>query len=342
MRSNKPRIAITMGDPCGVGPEVIAKAVGSPVLHECCVPVVIGDPLAVRRALDLLGIDLNVVSMERLTDDFQWSGKDIPVVSPVRLSLSDMEYGNPTESACRATVRYIETAVSMALEGAVDAISTGPINKAHLHRHGFDFPGHTEFLQKLTGSPRVVMMLAGPRLKVALATIHEALADVPALLTEDLLRNVIRITAEAMTRDFGLEKARIAIAALNPHSGEEGRFGRQELEIIGPVVDGFRGSPCRVSGPFPADTLFYRAYAGEFDAVVAMYHDQGLIPIKLVHFHDAVNVTLGLSIVRTSVDHGTAYDLAGTGKAHPGSLSAAILLAASMARNRLRSSKNTG
>jgi 4-hydroxythreonine-4-phosphate dehydrogenase len=222
----------------------------------------------------------------------------------------------------------------MALQGAVDAICTCPIHKANLHRHGFGFPGHTEFLRDLTTARRVVMMLAGPRLRVSLVTIHEALNRVPGLITPEGLAETIRITGESLVRDFGLPAPRIAVAALNPHAGEDGRFGTEERDVIEPTVKGLSGAGWSVHGPFSADTLFFRAFQGEFDAVVAMYHDQGLIPVKLAHFHEAVNVTLGLPIIRTSVDHGTAYDIAGTGTAHAGSLEAAVELAARMARHR--------
>ncbi|ABK17288.1 4-hydroxythreonine-4-phosphate dehydrogenase PdxA [Syntrophobacter fumaroxidans] len=336
MSSSKPRIALTMGDPCGVGPDVIAQALASPTLFECCTPIVVGDPSALQRSMALSGASKKVLVLREpaeLPDD---PGSDrIPLIAPVELSGRDIEHGRPTAATCGAVVRYIESAVAFALAGQVRGVCTGPINKARMHEHGFDFPGHTEFLQALTGSRRVVMMLAGPRLRVSLATIHEALADVPALLNVEMLREVIRITAEALIRDFGLQAPRLAVAGLNPHAGEEGRFGREEIEILRPAIESLRPpGRCTVTGPYPADTLFQRAHAGEFDAVVAMYHDQGLVPIKLVHFYDAVNVSLGLPIVRTSVDHGTAYDLAGTGRAHPGSLTAAVQLAALMAHNR--------
>jgi 4-hydroxythreonine-4-phosphate dehydrogenase len=231
-------------------------------------------------------------------------------------------------------IQYIEQAARFAMEGQIDAVCTCPINKANLQKHGFSFPGHTEFLQELTHAEEAVMMLSGARLRVSLVTIHHALADVPGILTEDLIYRTIAITAEALMCDFGLESVHLGVAGLNPHAGEQGRLGREELELIQPVIRRFHSAPYRVAGPFAPDSLFRRAYEGEFDAVVAMYHDQGLIPIKLVHFHDAVNVTLGLPIIRTSVDHGTAYDLAGTGKAHPGSLNAAIRLAVRLAQNR--------
>lgn len=325
-----------MGDPCGVGPDVIAQALSSSALYDHCRPIVVGEPAALERSMGLACVRKKVLAVrdpEELPDELDPGF--IPLFTPMALSGRDIEYGKPTAETCRAVVRYIESAVSFALTGRVQGICTGPINKARLHDHGFDFPGHTELLQALAGARRVVMMLAGPRLRVALATIHEALAAVPKLLNVESLREVLGITAEAMVHDFGIEGARIAVAGLNPHAGEEGRFGREEIEIIRPAIESMQtSSGCRISGPYPADTLFQRAHAGEFDAVVAMYHDQGLVPIKLVHFYDAVNVTLGLPIVRTSVDHGTAYDLAGTGKAHPGSLVAAVRLAALMARNR--------
>jgi 4-hydroxythreonine-4-phosphate dehydrogenase len=344
--SEKPRplIAITMGDPCGVGPEIIVKALGSRDVAEVCTPLVVGDAGALERAVDVLGghVKIQVVGAADLAGLHEsgvagdgWLGA-IHVIAPEQLSLSDMVYCRPTQAACGAVVRYIETAVRMALGGEVHAVCTCPIHKANLHRHGFQFPGHTEFIRDLTGASGVVMMLAGPRLRVSLVTIHDAISEVPRLLTTERILKTVRITGDAMIRDFGIEKPRIAVAGLNPHAGEEGRFGDEERTLIEPAVRRLEQNDYAVSGPYPPDTLFHRAYEGEFDAVVAMYHDQGLIPIKLVHFYEAVNVSLGLPIIRTSVDHGTAYDLAGTGKAHAGSLKAALRLASLMARNRAR------
>ena len=334
----RPRIAVTMGDPCGVGPEVIVKALASSEIHEHCLPVVIGDPRALGRAAELVE---GAPSIQTVHSFSEVADAPDPAPEPLirllpasDLSPSDILYGKPSREACLAVVRYIETAVRLAQGGEAQALCTCPLHKATLQRHGFPFPGHTEFLKDLTGSADVVMMLAGPRLRVSLATIHTSLASVPALLSREPLTRTIQITGEALQEDFGLDPVRVAVAGLNPHAGEEGRFGREEMDLIGPVIESFRTGPFTVSGPYPPDTLFLRAYEGEFDAVVAMYHDQGLIPIKLVHFQDAVNVSLGLPIIRTSVDHGTAYDIAGTGAAHAGSLTAAVLLAASMARNR--------
>jgi 4-hydroxythreonine-4-phosphate dehydrogenase len=333
--NRKPLIAVTMGDPCGVGPEILVKALTSDDVPRVCTPVVIGDPGALKRAADLLGerLDIQRIRNLRAIPDGTAPGTCF-ILSPQELSETDLRYGEPTKAACHAVVKYIEMAVELAMAETVQGVCTCPIHKANLHRHGFQFPGHTEFLRQLTGAENVVMMLAGPRLRVALATIHEALGDVPGLITRELVETTIRITLEALSRDFGLNPVRLAVAGLNPHAGEEGRFGNEESVIIRPALESFKGGPHEVSGPYPPDTLFHRAYQGEFDAVVAMYHDQGLIPIKLVHFSDAVNTTLGLPIIRTSVDHGTAYDLAGTGKAGEGSLKAAIHLAASMAGRR--------
>ncbi len=334
---NLPLIAITMGDPCGIGPEVIVKAFKSPGFSSGCIPFVVGDAAAISREIDLLKCALKVRPIKPADGLFEIPGGEssIPVFSPGSLSPGDLVYGRPTPAACSMTVACVEEAVKLVLARKADAVCTCPVNKARLHANGFSFPGHTEFIRDLTGAGEVVMMLAGPRLRVALATIHEPLASVPGLITAERLRTTIRITSEAMVCDFAIRSPRIAVAGLNPHAGEAGKFGTEELEIIAPAVKSFAADPrCRITGPLPPDTVFYRALAGEFDAVVAMYHDQGLIPVKLVHFNEAVNVSLGLPIVRTSVDHGTAYEIAGKGVADPGSLIAAVKLASQIAVNR--------
>ncbi|NLI33141.1 MAG: 4-hydroxythreonine-4-phosphate dehydrogenase PdxA [Deltaproteobacteria bacterium] len=331
------RIALTMGDPCGVGPEILVKALAGRERCGKCALLLIGDPLALIRASDLLKQDITFQTVKDIArfklDD---SLESVMLYTPFPLSEEDMEYGTPSGKTCHAVIRYIECAARLALDGNVDAICTCPVNKANLQRHSFPFPGHTEFLQELTQTRDVVMMLAGPRLRVALVTIHNAISQVPGLINRERIARTISITADALRRDFGIQKPRIAVAGLNPHAGEDGRFGNEEIDVIRPVVNSFAGSSFHLLGPLPPDTVFHRAYEGEFDAVIAMYHDQGLIPIKLVHFMDAVNITLGMPIVRTSVDHGTAYDLAGTGKAHEGSLLAAIRCAAAIAENRLK------
>ncbi len=339
-----PILAITMGDPCGVGPEVIVKAFDSPGFADGCLPLVIGDRLALERAIELLGSSKKVMQVSGPEKTFgatlaaMADGGAIPLWSCAEpLSPEDIEFAHPSPAACEAVVAWIREAARLAGAGFVDAVCTCPINKERLHAQGFSFPGHTEFLQELTGAKNVVMMLAGPVLRVSLVTIHVSLAEVPGLITKELLRKVIRITAGSMLRDFALKSPRIAVCGLNPHAGEAGKFGREEIETIRPVIEEFEADAelsCRISGPWPADTVFHRAMSGEFDAVVALYHDQGLIPVKLAHFSDGVNVSLGLPIVRTSVDHGTAYDIAGKGTADPGSLIAAVRMAASIAVNR--------
>ncbi|MGC9194319.1 MAG: 4-hydroxythreonine-4-phosphate dehydrogenase PdxA [Syntrophobacteraceae bacterium] len=353
-----PVVAITMGDPCGVGPEVIVKAFDSPGFADGCLPLVVGDRLALERAIKLLGSSARVMPVLEPQKELRsfWANAGcakngaIPLwmgpfgkegVSP--LTASDIEYANPSPAACAAVVAWIRTAAMLASRGDIDAVCTCPINKEQLHRQGFAFPGHTEFLQELTGAKSVVMMLAGPVLRVALATIHVPLAKVSSLITAELLREVLCVCAESAMRDFALKSPRIGVCGLNPHCGEAGKFGKEELETIRPVIEEFEAgrhfsatSRPLISGPWPADTVFNRAMSGEFDVILALYHDQGLIPVKLAHFNEAVNVSLGLPIVRTSVDHGTAYDIAGKGVADPGSLLCAVRLAASIARNRHR------
>lgn len=358
----QPVVAITMGDPCGVGPEVIVKAFDSPGFAGGCLPVVIGDRLPIERAIKIVGSSARVMPVFEPGKNLRaflagaatagviplWGGPSGSGSLPLPLTVEDIEFGRPTPSACGAIVSWIRAAASLAGSGFIDAVCTCPINKERLHGQGFGFPGHTEFFQELTGSKNVVMMLAGPALRVALATIHVPLAKVPGLITKELLRQVIGVTAESMSRDFAVKSPRIAVCGLNPHCGEAGKFGLEEIETVGPVVVEFeagrRGGEfdAEVSGPWPADTIFNRAMSGEFDAVIALYHDQGLIPVKLAHFSEAVNVSLGLPIVRTSVDHGTAYDIAGTGQADPGSLIAAVNLAAFIALNRRQGPPSIG
>jgi 4-hydroxythreonine-4-phosphate dehydrogenase len=333
-----PVIGITMGDPAGIGPEIIAMALADEAIYECCRPVVLGDPGALLSTISrrypgmAQGLSLNVIP----TPD---QAKGVPgvmdLVAVSELQSDAVRPGRPTVAGGRAMVAYIILAVEMTLRGEMDAMVTCPISKVLMQEAGYAFDGHTQLIAHLTDTSDVVMMLAGERLRVTLVTIHCALRDVSSLLTEDGVLKTIRITERALRRDFGLTRPRLAVAALNPHGGEAGLFGDEEATIIAPAIQSAQKEGLRVEGPFPADTLFYKAAAGGYDAVVAMYHDQGLIPLKLLHFPDAVNVTLGLPIIRTSVDHGTAYDIAGTGQADPSSLKAAIRMAASMAGNRL-------
>jgi len=323
-------IGITMGCPVGIGPEIILKLFSSPLAANGYAPVVLGDIGVLRRAATALGHAPELAA---------WVPGDpirpgtIPVCSLTSLAAENLQWGKPDAETGRAMARYIEEGVRLARSGILAGIVTCPITKKALNLAGYPYPGHTEMLAELCSTDRYLMMLAGSRLRVALVTIHEQLRRVPDLLTAGRIMECIRITAQGLHADFGIAAPRIGVAALNPHGGEQGMFGREEEEIITPAVQACDGDYV-VSGPWPPDTVFHRAAGGEFDAVVAMYHDQGLIPFKLLHFKDGVNVTLGLPIVRTSVDHGTAYDIAGQGRADSSSLAAAFALAARIAYNR--------
>ncbi len=284
-----PRIAITLGDPAGIGPEIAEKARRDVRVTQVCQPVLYG-PAAPER------------------------------FAPGRLSAE----------AGRAAYDAIVAAVDDALAGRVHGVVTAPINKAAFALAGLPWPGHTELLAHLTGASQVAMMFHTEAMRVVLATIHVPLSEVPALVTQDLLERVVRLTARELPR-LGYPVPRMAVAGLNPHAGEGGVLGLEEQHVFAPALAACRRDGIDVAGPFPADTLFVRASRGEFDVVVACYHDQGLVPVKLLAFGNAVNVTLGLPIIRTSVDHGTAFDIAGTGRADHGSLVEAIRLAARFA-----------
>ena len=330
MAASLPVIAVTMGDPCGIGPEIIARAVSSLAVSKCCRPLVLGDPGVMERAVVVTGERLVVrpVSTESLPEQFP--ADTLHVLPLSRLVNNEMSFGMPTLAGGKAVHSYIVEAVRLCQSGIAAAMATAPISKENLNRAGYHYPGHTELLAELTATREVVMMLAGERLRVTLATIHEALRDVPRLLTVERVLSTIRITHGDIARYFK-PNPKLAVLALNPHCGEGGLFGDEEERIIAPAVAAARMEGIDAVGPLSADTLFHFAVQGEYDGVVCMYHDQGLIPLKLLHFDDGVNVTLGLPIIRTSVDHGTAYALAGTGRASAESMKAAIIMAADMA-----------
>jgi 4-hydroxythreonine-4-phosphate dehydrogenase len=330
----RPLLALTMGDPVGVGPEIMVMALTTPQIYQVCRPLLIGDLPALERARKNLAPEQKMRVVDRPAAG-RYEPGTIDLLALSHLGPEDLAYGRPTPAGGAAMVSYILTAVEMALRGEVAGMVTGPISKVAMNLSGYAYPGHTELLAEKTGGAEVAMMLAGGEFRVVLATIHCALATVPGRITTDGLLRLFRLTNRALKRDFGLAHPHLGVAALNPHAGEAGMFGQEEEEIIAPAVRQAQAEGLRAAGPFPADTLFWRHSQGEFEAIICMYHDQGLIPLKLLHFMDAVNVTLGLPIIRTSVDHGTAYDLAGTGKAHPGSLKAAIRMAAEMAGRRI-------
>jgi len=319
----KPTIAVTMGDPAGIGPEVIVKALADDEIAGLASYVVLGD----QGAFDVQGVRNPLQGVpDTLRCDSHIALEDFANAPPEAIAAR-----RPTTEGGRASVDYIERAVRMCLAGEADAMVTAPISKAALKMAGAPYPGHTELLADRTGAARHAMMFASPRLRVTLVTIHRSLRSVLDTLTPEAVRDAVDLTHRALTDWFGLDRPRIALAGVNPHASEGGLFGDEEARILEPALETVRGEGVDCAGPLPADTVFLRAAEGAFDAVVAVYHDQGLIPVKLLGFHDAVNLTLGLPIVRTSVDHGTAYDIAGQAKADPGSMKAAIRLAVKIA-----------
>lgn len=325
-------LGITMGCPVGIGPEIILRFYQQNYDLQSHNPIVIGDLGVLKRCAAELAIELDIVGWQ--------PGEPVRERALQVLSLSDLgqnlKWGEPDIATGRAMGQYIEAAVRLIDEGVLAGMVTCPITKSALNLAGYQYPGHTEMLADLCGSDDYAMMMAGERLRVTLVTIHVGLAQVAGLLTKEKIVRLIDITARALRDDFGIDNPRLAVAGLNPHAGEGGMFGDEEDRVIAPALIQARKNGWQVAGVFPPDTIFNRAAAGQYDAVVCMYHDQGLIPFKLLHFEDGVNVTLGLPIVRTSVDHGTAYDIAGQGKASAASLQAAFALAGKIAFNRNR------
>ena len=316
-----------MGDPVGIGPEIISKALAETSVYETCRPLVLGDAGVMTDTNLWLKTGLSIRPADAPEAGLYQSGS-VDVVGLSDLDIQQLTYGHPTRETGRAMVTYVTQGISWAMKGRIQGLVTCPINKAAMHMAGEAFDGHTELLAQQTNTSGYVMMMAGRKLRVALATIHLPLSQVSTKLTTEAILETIRITEQALRDAFGIRKPRLAVAGLNPHGGEDGLFGDEEVRVISPAVEKARDAGVDISGPHPPDTLFHQALEGRWDAVVCMYHDQGLIPFKMVHFSDGVNVTLGLPIVRTSVDHGTAYDIAGTGKADPKSLVAAIDMAA--------------
>jgi 4-hydroxythreonine-4-phosphate dehydrogenase len=322
------KIAITMGDPGGVGSEIIIRALSQAGIHNYCTPMIVGDKTPLEEAIALLQspVQLRII---KLPDESQLTGKqnmieliDMGIIKKVRK-------GKPTASGGKASVLYIQKAVELALDGYVDGIVTGPISKEALHMAGFTWPGHTEMISDLTHTKDCAMVFVGGPLRIILVTIHTALKRVPSLISKDRILKTLRLAKKACEM-LGIKKPRIAVAGLNPHAGEAGLFGNEEIREIGPAVKEAFKEGIPVSGPFPPDVIFHKAYRGEFDLIVCMYHDQGLIPLKMVAFDKGVNMTVGLPIIRTSPDHGTAYDIAWKGIANPSSMIEAIKLAAKL------------
>jgi 4-hydroxythreonine-4-phosphate dehydrogenase len=345
--TNKPRIAITMGDPAGIGPEVIVAAWSDPLLHTRVRPLVIGHPEILRRAARLLKRDLEVVEVNQdavLNSRWDADLRTIGCLTACDENVLDVPPGQVDARAGKAAYQTVRAVARLALDRQVDAIVTAPLSKAALHAAGHHYPGHTELLAEMCGVADFAMMLylppgdavRGPSgLGVVHVTLHQSLRSVFGDLTTNAIVAKCLLAHNAM-HSLGVGSPRIAVAALNPHAGEDGLFGDEERAIIAPAVAAARGAGIDAQGPFPTDTLMVRARDGEFDAVVAMYHDQGHIALKLLGMHAAVNVTLGLPIIRTSVAHGTAFDRAWQGGAESKGMIAALVTAAQLAANRCR------
>ncbi|HEY1559848.1 MAG TPA: 4-hydroxythreonine-4-phosphate dehydrogenase PdxA [Caulobacteraceae bacterium] len=318
-------IALSLGDPAGVGPEIIAGA-WRVLRNTGPVFAVVGDAASLRRG------GAPALPIETLTGASAFFADKLPVIDqPLARAVTP---GAPDPAAAAAIIAWIETAATFALRGEAGAVVTGPIAKALLYEAGFRFAGHTEFLARLTGGATPVMMLTAGGLRCSLVTIHEPISKVSGLLSPQAILAAGLTTHAALKQDFAIDHPRLAIAALNPHAGESGALGDEEARIIRPAIDQLRAAGVSASGPHPADTLFHPEARDRYDAALCMYHDQALIPVKMLDFWSGVNVTLGLPIVRTSPDHGVAYDLAGKGVARPDSLIAALRLAAEIAARR--------
>ncbi|MGH7198061.1 MAG: 4-hydroxythreonine-4-phosphate dehydrogenase PdxA [Candidatus Omnitrophota bacterium] len=334
-RSAKVHLAVTLGDPAGIGPEVALKAIHSWKKRSQARILLIGPAAFYRDLARKMGLRLSFLELRDLSG---W--KD----SPALLSCyffgevpRVLARGRSDKRLSKLAMRSIDLALELAMKKEVDAVVTAPVNKAALREAGFNIPGHTEYLARRSRTRRFEMMLVGGKLRVVVVTRHIALKNVPKALTRKNIEEAILLTDEALRRWFGVKKPRIVVCGLNPHAGEKGNFGREEIEKIGPAVRSARKKTRSViTGPLSPDALFVDAYAGKYDAEICMYHDQGLIPLKMIARGSGVNVTLGLPFVRTSPDHGTAYDIAGKFTADAGSMREALELAAHLAKNRKR------
>ncbi len=332
--SDRPRLAITLGDPNGIGPEVVLKCLLDDALRRAIDPLVMGSAAVLHAHAEALGLDVPLAEVDapdapRPTDAI--------AVLDVTDDAPPVAFGATTAEGGRLAMEAVTAATDACLAGHADAMVTAPLSKEAIQQAGYFFPGHTEFLAERTGAPAPLMMMVAGPLRVGLVTAHVPLARVPDGITPDAIQTKLRLMRDSLQRDFGIDAPSIAVLGLNPHAGDGGVIGEEEQTIIGPALESARANGLNVAGPFPADGYF-ATERDRFDAVLAMYHDQGLVPFKALAFEDGVNFTAGLPIVRTSPDHGTAYNIAGTGVASPGSMRSAIELAVSVVRQRTSSS----
>lgn len=326
---SRPVVAVTMGDPAGIGPEVVVKALASPSIYEIGRPLVVGDAQRLRLAADICNVAVDVEGVAGPEDAAFEHGR----IDCVDLACvpEDLPFGKVSATAGDAAYRFIERAVELAVDGRVGAICTAPLNKEALHAGEHPFPGHTELLAHLTGTDEVSMLLNAPGLRVIHVTTHLGLIDMVRKIDAGLVKRTID-RGHRVLLAAGVVRPRIAVCGINPHAGENGLFGyREEEEKVAPAVEAARAEGIDAQGPLPADTAFFRAMRGDFDLVVAMYHDQGHAPVKVLGIEEGVNVTVGLPVIRTSVDHGTAFDIAGTGAAGAASMMAALRQAVELA-----------
>ncbi len=325
----KPVLAVTLGDAAGTGPELIAKAFADADVREVCRPVVVGSAEVLREAVKIVGAKSDVRVVEKPADARD-DANAIEVIDLANVDVAKLERGKVSAETGRAAYQAIKHAVELTLSGETQAVVTSAINKAALHAAGYRYDGHTELLAELCGKPKVTMMLVAGKLRVCHVSTHVSLSEAIRRVTAERILEVVKI-AEDGVRRMGVERPHIAVAGLNPHAGEGGLFGREEIDVIAPAVEEANRRGFRVSGPYAGDTVFFRTLQGEFDCAIAMYHDQGHVAAKMLGIWQGVNVTLGLPIVRTSVEHGTDFANAGTGRGDPRSLVQALKLAARMA-----------
>ena len=342
MSAAKPTIAITMGDPAGIGPEILAKTLAESSVHEHSRPIVIGSPWALDQGAQIGGVELDVRPLDTAADATETCSGIAQVLDPSDVEQSEIHLGQVSAASGRASVAYVERATRLAMAGEVDAMVTCPINKESVHVAGFvgDI-GHQEILARLTKAELTATMLMTPGLRVAHLSTHKSLIEACRYVSKDTVLAKLRLTHDSLSQ-WGMSSPRIAVAALNPHGGEGGLLGREEIEELAPAVAAAKAAGMDVHGPLPADSVFYRAIDGEFDAVLALYHDQGHIAIKVHNFDDSVTVTMGIAFIRTSVDHGTAFDIAGKGVASHQSLKRAIDTAITLANAQLGRSPQNG
>jgi 4-hydroxythreonine-4-phosphate dehydrogenase len=327
-------LAITLGDPAGIGPEVILGAWASlRAERRALAAFVVGGPELLRASAEASGIDCPIVPIAEPAEALFASAAGLPVMAGLDGRLTP---GRPSPEGASLALASLRWGTKFALSGVASGLVTAPVAKGELARIGWDYPGQTEFLAEACGRPYrdAVMMLAGPSLRTVPLTVHVALAEVPQLISAGLVIHKARIVAAGLRRDFGIAEPRLAVAALNPHAGEGGQFGDEDSRIIAPAIAALRAEGIDAVGPVPGDALFTPRARATYDAALCMYHDQALIPLKALEFDEGVNVTLGLPIIRTSPDHGTAFDIAGQGRADPGAMAAAIRMAADMAQKR--------